>query len=240
MTRLALLSIAFLAAAGVASATQGAVASIQGAISSTRLGRCPRDPKTVKPFLANRYTGNWFTQFTTPAFFQPEGTSCQRAQYGLNKDGSISVYNSGKDPQGEFEDICGTARSSSRRTPGDLDLSLDGVPVDGEYMLIDTDYTSYAAVYSCQGLLVARQEIGYILTRDRFPSPYTIQRARAAFKRQGLSPELKRIPQNRYCNNDQNGKSCRGGGRGGGKGGSRGILGGARNFGLGGLLNLGK
>lgn len=46
--------------------------------------------------------------------------------------------------------------------------------------------------------------------------------------------------QNRYCNNDQNGKSCRGGGRGGGKGGSRGILGGARNFGLGGLLNLGK
>ena len=39
---------------------------------------------------------------------------------------------------------------SSRRTPGDLDLSLDGVPVDGEYMLIDTDYTSYAAVYSCQ------------------------------------------------------------------------------------------
>ena len=54
MARLALLSIAFLAAAGAASATQGAVASIQGAISSTRLGRCPRDPKTVKPFLANR------------------------------------------------------------------------------------------------------------------------------------------------------------------------------------------
>ena len=39
---------------------------------------------------------------------------------------------------------------SSRRTPGDLDLSLDGVPVDGEYMILDTDYTSYAAVYSCQ------------------------------------------------------------------------------------------
>ena len=39
---------------------------------------------------------------------------------------------------------------SSRRTPGDLDLDLDGVPVDGEYMILDTDYTSYAAVYSCQ------------------------------------------------------------------------------------------
>ena len=35
--------------------------------------------------LLFQYTGNWFTQFTTPAFFQPEGTSCQRAQYGLNK-----------------------------------------------------------------------------------------------------------------------------------------------------------
>ena len=37
-----------------------------------------------------------------------------------------------------------------------------------------------------------------------------------------------------YCNNDANGKSCRGGG----DGSSSGILGGLRNFGLGGLLNL--
>ena len=47
---------------------------------------CPRgrDPYNVY-LLPFQYIGNWFTQLTTPAFFQPEGTSCQRAQYGLNK-----------------------------------------------------------------------------------------------------------------------------------------------------------
>lgn len=199
---------------------------------SIQFGGCPNTPRTVKPFYTQRYLGNWFTQMTTPAFFQPEGTSCQRAQYGLNKDGSISVYNSGKDPQGNFEDICGKATQSSRRTPGDLDLDLDGVPVDGEYMIIDTDYTSFASVYACQGFLVARSEIAYILTRERFPSKYTIQRARAAFKRQGLSPVLKRMPQSAYCNNDANGRSCRGGGNS-----NRNPLTGLRDFSLGGLLN---
>ena len=38
----------------------------------------------------------------------------------------------------------------------------------------DTDHTSFVAVYSCQDLLVARQEIGWILTREQFPSKHTV------------------------------------------------------------------
>ena len=36
-----------------------------------------------------------------------------------------------------------------------------------DYRILDTDYTSYAAVYSCDDFLVEKAEIGAVLSRDR-------------------------------------------------------------------------
>ena len=36
-----------------------------------------------------------------------------------------------------------------------------------DFRILDTDYTSYAAVYSCDDFLVEKAEIGAVLSRDR-------------------------------------------------------------------------
>ena len=41
---------------------------------------------------------------------------------------------------------------------------------------LDTDYTSYATVYSCKDLLLARSQSAWILTRDRQPSDETVRK----------------------------------------------------------------
>merc|ERR1712110_624374 len=56
-------------------------------------GMCPPKPPTIAEFDAERYLGDWYAYATVPGFFQPEGVQCQRAQYGLLANGSVSVYN---------------------------------------------------------------------------------------------------------------------------------------------------
>merc|ERR1712122_83369 len=56
------------------------------AVSLSRAGRvpeldkCPPKPPTIAEFDTNAYLGDWYTYATTPGFFQPTGTECQRVQ----------------------------------------------------------------------------------------------------------------------------------------------------------------
>merc|ERR1711997_1312496 len=59
-------------------------------------GVCPLDPPkppTVPDFNVTEYLGNWYQYEGLPAFFAPSGTSCIRATYGNNDDGTVSVRN---------------------------------------------------------------------------------------------------------------------------------------------------
>ena len=47
----------------------------------------------MNKLICFQYLGDWYTYATTPGFFQPTGTECQRAQYGLLPNGTVSVYN---------------------------------------------------------------------------------------------------------------------------------------------------
>ena len=47
----------------------------------------------IRKLVRFQYLGDWYTYATTPGFFQPTGTECQRAQYGLLPNGTVSVYN---------------------------------------------------------------------------------------------------------------------------------------------------
>ena len=40
---------------------------------------------------------------------QPEGQTCVRAQYAARSETTITVYNTGNQPDGEFIEICGYA-----------------------------------------------------------------------------------------------------------------------------------
>ena len=45
----------------------------------------------------------------------------------------------------------------------------------GDYWVIDTDYDTFASVYSCSNLVgLAKAQIAYILTREKNPSEETV------------------------------------------------------------------
>merc|ERR1712012_170053 len=76
--------------------------------ASITLGKCPVTGANNPDFDPELYLGDWYTAVTN---FFPEQAgreiSCQRAQYGLLPDGSVSVYNVQTDPDGTFNEICG-------------------------------------------------------------------------------------------------------------------------------------
>merc|ERR1712012_1067166 len=67
--------------------------------ASITLGKCPVTGANNPDFNPELYLGDWYTAVTN---FFPEQAgreiSCQRAQYGLLPDGSVSVYNVQTDP----------------------------------------------------------------------------------------------------------------------------------------------
>merc|ERR1719461_2124698 len=83
--------------------------------ASITLGKCPVTGANNPDFNPELYLGDWYTAVTN---FFPEQAgreiSCQRAQYGLLPDGSVSVYNVQTDPDGTFNEICGCPPSPRR------------------------------------------------------------------------------------------------------------------------------
>ena len=149
--------------------------------------------------------GDWYAYATVPGFFQPEGVSCQRAQYGLLPNGTVSVYNVQTTAAGELDDICGYAlqvclrllitchktRNEHTRLRNSIqeDPALPGelcvyfvqgevtFPGCGLYWILDTDYENYASVYSCVDgdILGVRSVFAWLLTREQIPSQETVK-----------------------------------------------------------------
>ena len=123
-----------------------------------------------------QYLGDWYTQYTLPAAFSPEGLStCSRAQYGSFENGTISVYNIGSGPLEYLHtEICGWAEQADpENAPGDLIVYFYGNP--GDYWILDTDFESFSSVYNCNdGPGDTRFELGYILTREIYPADETV------------------------------------------------------------------
>ena len=46
----------------------------------------------------------------------------------------------------------------------------------GDYWILDTDFTSFSSVYTCSTVGIARYELAFILTRDRFPTNSTVRK----------------------------------------------------------------
>ena len=52
--------------------------------------------------LCPQYLGDWYAAYANPTWFQTEETSCSRARYTPNDDGSIGGFNSGEDQSGRY------------------------------------------------------------------------------------------------------------------------------------------
>ena len=71
--------------------------------------------------------------------------------------------------------ICGIALQEDPEHPGELCVYFEtGMPGCGTYWILDTDYKSFASVYSCQDILLGRSVFAWVLTRDKVPSQETV------------------------------------------------------------------
>merc|ERR1712241_719978 len=162
-------------------------------------GKCPIF-SVIQNFEPQRYLGRWFEYSNYFAIFQLFG-DCVTADYSDVSETSgpttVKVINSsvnkftGNANVAEGSATLGEPDNASK--PGKLIVNFDGQPsfarsTTTNYNILDTDYDSYAIVYSCGekvfGLL--KSEFLWILTRERNPSPQVIAKAKSIIKANGI------------------------------------------------------
>ncbi|XP_063628207.1 uncharacterized protein LOC134799701 [Cydia splendana] len=111
------------------------------------VGQCDPNILVVQNFDPARYEGRWRLIESYASEFQ-DGT-CNDATYTIqNDDGSVLVYNTQVINE-TLDTITGSAVLATADGSGKLLVTFPGAPEPVEYWILDTDYESYALVYSC-------------------------------------------------------------------------------------------
>ena len=124
-------------------------------------GECPT-PALQASFDAVRYMGLWHEQARDKSL-PFESNDCQQALYGLNPDGTVSVLNSQYDP---VADKISEAPAVATFDGAQGKVKFFPYAPAGDYRVLSTDYETYAVVYSCDSVYVAKSENVWILTRE--------------------------------------------------------------------------
>ncbi|KAF0289102.1 Apolipoprotein D [Amphibalanus amphitrite] len=152
------------------------------------LGSCPRPP-IVGNFEPQFYLGRWYEYSKYFTVFEV-GRKCIQAVYSDAGYGRIGVTNrSIKVLGGTRSDIRGVAKPVGRPGQAKLRVNFEGVPSfgsDANYIVLDTDYTQYAIVWSCSSLKLFNTQFLFVLTREQFPSPYLVKHIMKRIRHFGL------------------------------------------------------
>uniref|UniRef100_A0A182JQH2 Apolipoprotein D n=1 Tax=Anopheles christyi TaxID=43041 RepID=A0A182JQH2_9DIPT len=158
-------SIQFLAAAFVL----GLVGLTSGQLVSP--GTCPDYPVHLN-FDVQRYLGLWYEISRYDQVFQ-RGGECVTAEYSLNADGSVRVFNSMRVPpsQARQSDTGRAVVAFPDAIPleAKLNVTFDATALDvsANYWVLGTDYENYAVVWGCFGVATTlRAENAWILSRE--------------------------------------------------------------------------
>jgi apolipoprotein D and lipocalin family protein len=91
---------------------------------------------TVANVDVNRYTGKWYEIARYPNWFQ-SGCASSTADYTANADGTIGVFNTCLDANGNVNStIQGTARVVDSTTNAKLKVTFPGIPFAADYWII--------------------------------------------------------------------------------------------------------
>nr|QCP69315.1 apolipoprotein Dd.1 [Lateolabrax maculatus] len=128
-------------------------------------GYCPQPP-VQEDFNITKYIGTWYEIEKLPAMF--ERGKCNQATYTPLTDGTVNVRNTELLCNGKINSIEGVAKVKNSSQPAILGVSFfKGVP-DAPYMVLSTDYQSYALVYSCSDYFgLFHIDFAWILARTR-------------------------------------------------------------------------
>jgi len=173
------------------------------------LGKCPNFT-VIQNFNPSQYLGTWYEYSNYFAIFQLF-SDCVSADYSDISSGGqtkIKVVNKGvntfKGTPNVAEGSAVLGEPANPSKPGKLIVNFDSQPSFARssttnYNILDTDYSSYAIVYSCsEKLLVFKTELLWILTRDRNPTQSVIDKATAIIKSQGI--DTRRLKKTRQTN----------------------------------------
>merc|ERR1740128_565020 len=163
-------------------------------------GNCPT-VSVMSPFDITQYAGSWYENTKYFAIFEL-GQKCIKAKYTVIDDSTAEVQNSGiKTRDGEATSVTGKVTVIEVNT-GNLAIAyrnLDEVPSTANYLVLGTDYTSYAVVWSCNNLFFFNTQFLWILTRDREPSDDVINSALAVIESNGLNKNKLRKTDQTNC-----------------------------------------
>ena len=105
-------------------------------------------------FDTKGYLGTWYEVKTDRTIWYDIGAECTTANYQLNLDGSIQVYNRSRHSRnGKYGTITGKAVESQVTGPGGLVVDFFAEPdrtKEANYNVFDTDYNTYALFYNCE------------------------------------------------------------------------------------------
>merc|ERR1712215_431927 len=146
----------------------------------TRWSDCPQ-VSGISNFQFKRYLGVWYEYANVFEVFQLWST-CGRVTYS-DKGGRVGVLNEQinyiTQNYGNVTGIARPAAPGDKELKGEFIVSFYGIPFQNpdsdeggvpNYLVVATDYDSYAIVYNCKSGYLYNSESLWVLTRDQFPS----------------------------------------------------------------------
>jgi apolipoprotein D and lipocalin family protein len=160
-------------------------------------GNCP-SYQAIKNLNVERYLGKWYEIQRYENWFSLNA-ECVAAEYSLNEDGSVRVFNSQK-KNGEFDGIVGQAVVSypeQQPLEGKLNVTFAGEPNRSNYWILDTDYDNYSIVWSCGGAgALVRAEFAWILARKPYIDGEVLDKVNANIDKYLKKDKLRKTNQN--------------------------------------------
>ncbi|XP_058796741.1 apolipoprotein D-like [Phymastichus coffea] len=150
-------------------------------------GKCP-NVQVVPNFDVGKYLGKWYEAERYFAIFEITG-KCVTADYSSEDNGTVSVLNKQISVLTGIESsIVGYAMQKSSEKAKLTVVFPTASKIEGSYWVLDTDYTSYAVVWSCTDIAsVFSIRFAWILTRQRNSSIAVIEKAYQALDKNDIS-----------------------------------------------------
>lgn len=151
-------------------------------------GGCP-DFESQPDFDMNKFLGTWYESERYVNIFEA-GTRCVKTNYTKAVDGRFLVAN----------EIMNRFTSVKRVLEGEIRLVVKGsesklnvkypnlpIPYESSLMVLDTDYDSYAVMWSCSSLGIINTQNAWILTREKLAPGTVLQKAYGILDKYKLS-----------------------------------------------------
>ncbi|KOC60382.1 Apolipoprotein D [Habropoda laboriosa] len=152
------------------------------------LGTCPI-LETIPNFNVVKYLGKWYEIEKYFAFFE-FGGKCVTATFSEAEDDSVNILNKQISAlTGISSSIEGVGKPFLRADQAKLTVTFPSLPVQvgAPYWILDTDYTTYAVVWSCSNFGVFSMRNVWILAREPKPPVAVLEKAYQVLDKNSIS-----------------------------------------------------